>query len=325
MIRNSQKFILVFLSVLSLAAAAHAQSPSVTAKLEQQAIRIGDQTRLRLSVMQAAGIKVGFPEIPDTLSGKVQVLSSSKADTLADRAHPGNLIISKTYTLTCFDAGTYVLPAFRFNASGTAMQTAALTLDVQTVKVDTTKAIYDIKQPLAVSYTWTDWLKDNWYLVVLPLAGLALLFLLVRYLRKRPKPLPAAAPPVPSLPVHTLALNRLDELRSRQLWQQGQVKAYYSELSDVIREYLEKRFRIQAQEKTTAEMITALHSREISTADRQLLESLLRLADLVKFAKEQPQAQDNEQSLAQAVSFVLHTQQAPPTISKQGGDSSEPI
>ena len=72
--------------------------------------------------------------------------------------------ITQSYTITCFDAGTYTIPGFAIGTNNGALKTNELTLQVQTVKVDTTKAIYDIKQPLVVSYSFFDWLEDNWLL-----------------------------------------------------------------------------------------------------------------------------------------------------------------
>src|SRR5882762_8502073 len=138
----------------------NAQTVVVEAKLDQQTIRIGDQTKLRLIVHQPLKEKVNFPKLADTLTGKVQIVSS-RLDTVIDQNAHNQATITQSYTITSFDQGTYTIPSYSIGSAAGVLKTNELTLMVQTVKVDTTKAIYDIKQPLAVSYTFWDWLKDN--------------------------------------------------------------------------------------------------------------------------------------------------------------------
>ena len=197
------------------------------------------------------------------------------------------------------------------------MQTGTVTLQVKAVQVDTTKTFYDIKQPLAVSYTFWDWLKDHWLAVLLTLGLLLLIAGGVYYYRNRPK---AAAPVVakPILSADQIALNKLNELRDKKLWQQDQVKLYYSELTDVLREYLEKRYHIKAHEQTTDEIFEGLKTREILQENSLMLKQLLTLADLVKFAKQKPEAIENEQSMDKAMDFIRQTKHQPePTTQKE--------
>lgn len=303
------KLLVLVLCIACLSLTANAQDIQVLAKLEQGTIRIGDQTKLHLSVVQAKTQQVTFPVLADTLIGKIDVVGSSKLDTIADPADPSRITVTKTLTITGFDAGTYTIPALTFTTRSGPLNTTTQTLVVQAVKVDTTKAIYDIKQPLVVSYTWVDWLKDNWAWVVFPLLGVLLLGGLLYYYLKRPKAASAPEKPKPGLPVHTLALNKLTELRDKKLWQQDAVKQYYSELSEVMREYLEKRYAIKTYEKTTEEIFASIKRLEINAEQKTALHQLLVLSDLVKFAKEKPLPVENEQSMDQAISFVLNTQQ----------------
>jgi hypothetical protein len=125
---------------------------------------------------------------------------------------------------------------------------------------------------------------------------------------------------------HTIALGKLQELRDKKLWQQNEVKHYYSELSDVVREYLEKRYAIKTHEKTTDEIFAGLKYMNIADEDRNKLSQILLLADLVKFAKEKPLPADNEQSMDNAISFVLDTQQpVEPPKNTEGGSAGEPV
>ncbi|WP_442587385.1 BatD family protein [Pedobacter sp. AW31-3R] len=300
-----------------------AQETEARAKLDQSTIRIGDQTKLHLSVEQSLKERVVFPKLTDTLTSKIQVISSSKPDTIRDQRDPDRITVTKSVLLTCFDAGEYTIPAFTFGTSKGELKTAETQLSVQSVKVDTTKAIYDIKQPLAVSYTFMDWLRDNWQGVVLTLVVIAAIAGLVWYLKKRKQRKPEMNIVTPVIPVHTIALNKLMALRDKKLWQQDEVKLYYIELSDVMREYLEKRYGVKTYEKTTEEIFEGLSHKELTAEQKALLHQVLLTADLVKFAKEKPSALENEEHMERAIAFVHKTQQEPKVKDTEGGYRSE--
>jgi hypothetical protein len=308
MIKNFISYILfLMLCCTCFCFKAGAQEFQAIAKLDQTAIRIGDQTKLHLTVYQHVKQQISFPVIADTLNSKIQVTGSSKQDTIPDQNDPDHIAVTKTLIITGFDAGTYTIPAFVFTGKEGTVKTNELSLLVQSVKVDTTKNIYDIKQPLAVSYTFADWIKDNWQWVLFPLLAALLIAGAVYYLIRNKKKKPLADLVKPGLPAHIIALNQLTELRDKKLWQQEKVKEYYSELSDVLREYLEKRYSIKTQERTTDEIFESLEKVGLAAKSKNTLHQLLTTADLVKFAKEKPSAPENEQCITDAISFVSDT------------------
>lgn len=298
---------------------AAAQDVQVMAKVDSPTIKIGDQTLLRLIVHQPVKAHVDFPKLADTIISKLQVVGDAKTDTIADQDNKGLVTVMKKYTITSFDAGTYTIPAYSFGTSGGAVKSNEVILQVQTVKVDTTKGIYDIKQPIAVTYTFWDWLRDNWYWVAIPVVVIALIAGLVIYLQNRPKKEVIVEVAKPAVPAHTLAIARLKEIQEKKLWQQDEVKQYYIELSDVLREYLEKRYVIKTHEKTTDEIFDGLKHIAISPEDKTSLKQLLVLSDLVKFAKERPVPAENVQSMDDAISFVLCTKQEEWKGNTEGG------
>ena len=309
MIMRSFKYILILCIVLiGSFYKAGAQIIRAEAKLDRAVILIGEQTQFHLSVKFHVKDKVDFPVLTDTISGKVQIVSV-KADTTFDKEDVSMETIRRSYTITSFDSGDYVIPSYAFHATGGDSKTEALRLQVSPVAVDTTKAIYDIKQPLAIKYSLWDWLRDNWQLVVIVLAVLLVIGAVIYYLRKRPKKEVIVEVPKPVIPAYITALQKLTELRDKKLWQQEQVKLYHTELSDVIREYLESRYTIQAQEQTSDEIFASLRYMDITEENRNMLRQMLILADLVKFAKEKPLPFENEQSLDNAVAFVNNTKQ----------------
>lgn len=291
------------LMLLSASGTAYAQEIRVSAQLDTSTIALGDQTTLRLRADVPAGTAVRFPQLADTLSAKVPVVEAGTTDTV--QTEPGQQSVTQTYLITSFDAGMQVIPEFELMVGDSAYRTEALPLQVEAVAVDTTKAIYDIKQPLEVSYSWLDWLRDNLLWVVLALGVLVAVGVLWFFVKKRKKaPAPPPAETLPDIPPHELALGKLQALRDRKLWQQGAVKPYHSELSDILRDFLERRYRIPAMEQTTDDIFAALAATDMPEGQKARLRQVLPLADLVKFARQQPLHTDNEQSMAQAIEFV---------------------
>ncbi len=296
-------YVLGVLMLLSVGGFAQAQEIRVSAQLDTSTIALGDQTTLRLRADGPAGTDVRFPQLADTLSAKVPIVEAGTTDTV--QSEPGQQSVTQTYLITSFDAGMQVIPELEFTVGDSVYRTEALPLQVEAVAVDTTKAIYDIKQPLDVSYSWLDWLRDNLLWVVLALVVLVAAGILRFFVKKRKKaPAPPPVETLPDIPPHELALGKLQALRDRELWQQGAVKQYHSELSDILRDFLERRYRIRAMEQTTDEIFAALAATDMPEQHKTRLRQVLTLADLVKFAREQPLHTDNEQSMEQAIAFV---------------------
>ncbi|WP_214228259.1 BatD family protein [Pedobacter sp. B4-66] len=287
----------------------NAQDIKVEAKLDKSTIVLGDQTILRLSAQLPINDKISFPILADTISSKVQIVEVGKTDTIADKSNPAVRTISRQYTITSFEAGLQTIPAFLFQVNAQSFKTDPVPLQVTSVAVDTTKAIYDIKQPLAVRYSFLDWLRDHWQWVVVSLLGVILIVGLLYYFwqKRKNRPIPAVVKPL--VPADVTAINKLVVLRDKKLWQQEEVKQYHIELTDILREYLEKRYHIKALEQTSDEIFAGLRHMEITDQNRNKLRQILMLADLVKFAKGKPLNSENEQSIENAISFVSDTKE----------------
>lgn len=297
--------LMAFTCLLILSNVLYAQ-PTASARLDASSIKLGAQTSLHISVVTDAGDKVDMPVFTDTIQSKLLVVKSG-----IDTVYSKNDIKSKTVTrhviLTSFDPGTYTIPAYTINTSTGKITTQQLTLQVQGVQVDTTKAFYDIKQPIEVKYTVWDWIRDNWYWILIALLLISAIVWGIRVLKNRKKPNAVVAPLRPVIPEDILAINKLAELDNRNLWQSGEVKLYYVEISDIVREYLEKRYNIQAMEQTTDETLTSLRMVDLAKDEKARLRALLQLADLVKFARTQALPEENVQSMEHARTFILNT------------------
>ena len=302
----------------------HAQDKAIAA-LDSNTIKIGEQVKLKLSIEyrvdNGKNTKIIWPEIKDTIIKQIEIVSQTKIDTvIPDKTDPYRFIQSKTLYITSFDSGYWAIPPFYFKKSNDSVPifTEALLLNVETIAVDTTQAIKSLKPLYSETYTWIDWIKDNIVLIAIILGAVLILFLLIYYIRKRYKNKPA---PViiekPAIPAHIIALEKLDQLKAEMLWQNGKLKQYHSQLTEIIREYIENRFHLPAMEQTTDEIVFSFRSVAIDNESLVKLKQLLVLADLVKFAKELPLFHENELSLANSYDFINGTKKEDSTITNE--------
>jgi hypothetical protein len=291
--------------IIFFSASAFGQEMRVKAELDTTRILIGDQVNLWLMLEHPEGMKVDFPIITDSLAGKIEVLSTSRPDTISKTNRV--LKIRQRLLATSFDTGFYIITpfVFRYNNQLDSIQTQAISLEVLGMPVDTAKGITDIKPPYEIKVSFMEVLP---YILVVLILGLSLFFYF-RYLRKRKslveivdKPLP------PPIPAHILALEQLDELVREKLWQQGKIKLYYSRLTHIVRQYIELRFGVPAMEETTEDIMRDFtKGRQVKEEIRLELKQLLELADLVKFAKWNPLSEEHEASQQSAYDFILRT------------------
>jgi hypothetical protein len=219
--------------------------------------------------------------------------------------------LHQRFLVTSFDSGFYNIPSLRFyyrqlpDTTIRFEQTKPLFLNVHSLAVDTTQAIKPIKGPIKVPLSFREILPWLLLAIGIILAILAILY----YLKKRKKAEPVfQLRPRIELPAYQIALNEFEQLRLKKLWQQGKVKEYFTELTDILRVYLERRFSLMAMEMTSDEIMEALYThKEIERNSYEDLKKILFMADLVKFAKMQPLPQENESTLSDAVSFVKMT------------------
>ncbi len=313
---------LYFLSVffMFVVPGTYAQEISVSAKLDTNAMLIGDHVGLTLKYTGPAKSQVLWPFLPDTILGTITVIGRGKIDT-AYTADKKSVTFSQQLNFTCYDSGFYTIPAIPFkfrilpDTSSRVALTTMMLLAVHTVKVDTTLAIKPIIGPLKVPITFREMLP--WILA--GLAVIALVVLAIWYFRKRKKrePIFTIKPRVVLLP-HELALQEIEKLRVKKLWQSGMVKEYYSELTEILRRYIENRFKVPALEQTSAEIIESLAGNAMCPSKTlELLGNLLIMADMVKFAKTKPVASENEKSLADGIEFISSTISGP-QVSDEG-------
>jgi len=299
--------IFVFFTLLH---AGYSQDVVVSAELDTNAMLIGDHVGLILKYTGPAKSQVLWPFIPDSILSSITVIGRGRIDT-SYSTDKKLVTYSQQLNITCYDSGFYTIPSIPFkyrimpDTSSIMATTTMMLLAVHTVKVDTTQAIKPIIGPLKVPISFREMLP--WIL-----AALAVILLIIGGIwyykkRRRNEPVFRLKPKVVLLP-HETALQELEKLRVKKLWQAGRVKEYHSELTEILRKYIEERFKVPALEQTTAE-ITGSLTNNATCPDPAVarLDGLLVLADMVKFAKVNPLAVENEKSFNEGIEFIHET------------------
>jgi len=283
-----------------------AQKITVNARLDSTVLWIGDQAHLYFEVSQQPNQKVSMPVFSDSIVGGLELVEPGKTDTV--KSPDGHIQITQSYLVTSFEDSLLYIPPFPFVNEGDTVWSKPLSLKVvQPFKIDTaSKSVADIKPVFKPPFDWVGFLK----IVLLVLVILALLVvgyvIFRKYIQK--KPLFEKSEPEPVLPPYLLALNQLDRIKKEKPWQQGRSKEYHTELTDVIREYIEQIFTIKSMEMTSDEILTQLNGLRLEKKSAyEGLRQIFQLADLVKFAKWNPAPDEHELSLINAYFFVNQT------------------
>lgn len=303
-----------------------ANPPLVSAKFEPDSVAIGDHFSLEVQVTQDVMQFIGFPEFEDgMLGGIVEILAESDIDTLKKDGR--QITVGKKYTLTCFDEGWYGMGLYPMlymdkNVIDTIWSADSLYLKVGTFEIDTaTMSIYDIKRPMELPLKFGEISGYGlWGLLILVLIGA-----LVWYLFTRKRNLTILGKPIPIIPPHVEAIKALESLHHQKLWQNNKHKLYYTGITEILREYIEKRYEINAMEMITPEIINALKDKELPDKSYADLIEILQTADLVKFAKLTPDADGNEMAYTDAYYFVEATKPLEIDIEDEDEESEEKV
>lgn len=278
----------------------------VSAVLDSTTIFIGDQTDLHLQATMDATEQVSLPVYGETLMPEIEIVDRTIADTT--RLSDGRMQVNQYLTITSFKDSLFYIAPQPFVCGGDTLWSEPLSLNVvQPFEVDTTLAITDIKDIQNAPIWW--WGIIRWILLGLLLIGLGIgIYYLVRYIRKHKTGATEEEEQVPLRPAEEVALEKLDEIKAEKIWQDGKVKEYHTELTDVIREYISRRYEVSSTEKTSDETLRELKplmKEQKDLFDR--LRKMLSLADLVKFAKWTTTPDENESALLTAYDFVRET------------------
>ena len=297
-------YILFFLISTSLFA------QKVTTSIDSTKKKIGAEFKLTLKTDVDTLSKVKFPNAK--FFGPLEVIQSYKIDTVKNGAR---YELIKKYGLTQFDSGKYTIPRIPVLINGKPSFSDSIKVEVNDVKVDTLKQkMYDIKDIAKVNSPLGSW----WIYLLILLAIGVIGYFVYKFIKKRQSQ-PKVEAIVYTSPIEK-ATSLLQQLEKKELWQKGEIKNYYSELTDIARNYIEEEIHIPAMESTTSELIEGLRKAakqkklKLSNETVENLEKVLKQADLVKFAKVKPLDFEIEEDKKRISSSIVTIHKSIPEI-----------
>ena len=290
----------------------------VTTSIDKAKNKIGAEFQLTLKTEVDTLSKVKFPNAKNF--GALEVIQSYKMDTIKknDRYE-----LIKKYGLTQFDSGKYTIPSLKVFINGKPILTDSIKVEVNAVVVDTLKQkMYDIKDIAQVESPLGSW----WIYLLLLLAIAVIGFFVYRFIKKR-QTREKVEVVVYKSPIEK-ATSLLQQLETKELWQKGEVKSYYSELTEIARNYIEEEINIPAMESTTSELIEGLRNAakqkklKLSAETVSNLERVLMQADLVKFAKSKPLDFEMEEDKKRISNSIITIHKSIPTVVEEDDELS---
>jgi hypothetical protein len=259
-------------------------------KVDSTNILIGDQINYSVQANILEGDSL--PHFINTI-GALEIVSKSAVDSIKNDE---GWQLTQSYVLTVWDSGVYYIPSVQFKS----FVSDSITIIVNTIEMAENAELNDIKAPI---HTPISFEELSPYLLALLI--LAILIYAIRwYIKNREKTSVKSKIVVRVIPPYEIALNELEKLNTKKLWQEDSVKEYYSELSEIIRTYIENGIGTPAMEIPTHEILFQLQQKGI---DNTSLKELLTRADLAKFAKAKPLKIENEESLKIGYDFIHQT------------------
>lgn len=317
--------------MLLASATCDAAGVTVKAKLDSASLLMGRVTTLRLEVEQDKEVKGYFPilqhreggEVIPLCGDSVELSTSYTCDTVD--LSPRRIRISYAVPVQSFDSGYYRLPQFVYRYDNDSVVSGVLSLKVNPVNVKDNEEIDDFKnveQPenSSVFDYIPDFLYNYWWLFLILLIAIAVFLYGLKKYRKEGHILPRKPQPTP----YEVAITSLRNLKVKKLWERGLEKEYFTELTDILRIYLEGRFGVNAMEMTSRQIMQTLAENGELRDKRDYFRQILSMADFVKFAKVRPLPADNIVAYDNALKFVEETKPLPSAEdadNRKGGES----
>ena len=316
-----------FMAILSV----EAQKASAHATVQPSEILIGEQALINLQVIAPKDMEIFFPVYQDSIVKGLEVLSIGNPDTtILDNVRTINM----KYLVTSFDSTLYFIPFMPISDGVDTIFSNSFGLKVTAPELKESTAAYlermntgetdsidfnelqlnDIKAIQKAPFSWKDFLGLLWIpLIILLLVAIvgAIIYLIIR---KNKKGYFFTPPPV--LPPHVRAVKSLDKIKEDKIWQQNRYKEFYTQLTDVLRRYINERYGINSLEMTSDEIMAIIRTKSEEDSVYNNLKQILTVSDLVKFAKYIPFIDENDLSMMNAYFFVNQTKEDDPLPEK---------
>lgn len=305
MFRIAKRFCLLF---FILACSVSKAQVTISASIDSSSMMMGQQTVVHFHVSQPQHLAVQLPVLSDILTPGVYIVSVS-GDTIADGS---TISINDNIVITAFEPGDYVIPPFVCREQNKEYKTKELKLkvrDVPDVFVEG-KLPSDIKEINSPPYSTTLWV------VLVTSAVLMVLFSVLCYFHWRrhkedPEPYVKNNAVADSAQPELTALELIRNLADNKGWlPAGNEKKYFTELTDVLRQYFYRRYSILALEMTSSELINALKKTDMPVKLREGVREVCLTGDMTKFAKHKPSDNECLHCAQVAEQIVLQTMQA---------------
>lgn len=300
-------FLIAISSMLMISSRCFAQDVNAFATINKDSIYAGQPIDYNLRINLPNGYIIDWTSINDTIGSNIEILDKGEI-TEATVDEGNDITISRLLKLTTFDTGYVEIPRVNLKYTRSTddtntyeLKTNPIDIYVQGVSIDTTVAYRDIKLPIKQNFTFEE--SIPYIGGVLILAGIiTLILLLIKHFRRKENKDEEDDKPI--IPAIIIARERLSQLKDANLWQNGKLKEFYTDLTDIVREYLEGQFNIEAIEMTSDEIMTEVKMIDFDSNTISKLQDTLHTADLVKFAKASTSPTQNEESFNNINTFI---------------------
>lgn len=312
--RHIPALILVMTSAIS-----NAQNVQVNATQDSVDVMQGSLRRIEVEIAQPSNIQLRWLTDPVSQEQKVVEIAPGievNWQSEIDTTNLGNdrLQLKRTILVQPWDSGEFIVPGIGVIAGTDTFLSKPLSFKVYTADIDTMTTIHTWMPTIVPTrhfWDWLpDWIADYWWVyliaIVLICGAIAAYILYKKGVISK-----GTKAEVKVIPPYEKAISELQILRSRQLCEKGQEKEYYTELTEILRQYLAGRFGINAMEMTTPQIKRAVYATVSERSASTMMNDVLEMADYVKFAKMRPLPEDNMRAFNQAVSFVENTKPEP--------------
>lgn len=300
-------FILLFCMMSALSIRCDAQAVSLKGRINVDTILVGQPFDYQLLLTVPKDYNVDWKRFGDTLSKSIEIIKEGELTTTPVE-NSDNVLMKQQLTLTTFDTGYVYVPEIDIYYSKSLqdsvrykLHTMEKELYVKTIAVDTTQAFLPINGVIKQYITAKEVLP--WAAIVIAVIGILYLIYYLQKHRKTQQPV-VVEKKKPTIPAIVTARAKLADMKDNELWNSLKVKDYYTDLTDIAREYLEGQFEIDAVEMTTDEIMKEVNALDLQDFVKMKLQDTLITADLVKFAKANPSKDENEQSFKDINLFV---------------------
>ena len=273
---------------------------TVNIKTDRTSYLLGDYIRVELSAIIDSSIVINWPQ--SDYIAPFDLITSKPVDTISLQ---NKWQLKQEIVYSIYDPGNYVIPSIKIgykklrDTTFYFSSTDSISLTVLAVAVDTTQTIKPIKDIIEV--TAKNYL---WYYIIGGIAVLAIILFAIYYIFFRKKSKPEIKEKIAPLSLYNQTIKKFSTLDDKKLWQKNEIKQYYSEITDILREYMEKRFNIKAMESTSDEIVYHLNLLNLAPSQTKNIAYILELADMAKFAKSYPSPDQNINAMQLAVEFV---------------------